>query len=76
MKIEMDSVGGVLDSARVGHKVRVVHDSVATGGFYIYEWWEGSDGPNAQGAFDSWVPDKDSLHQFFTEAGWSIGWPV
>lgn len=76
MMVRIDSVGDVVNSARAGHKIRVVDDSNATGGFVIYEWWDGSSGPNAEGAFDSWVPDKSSLHQFFTEAGWSVGWPA
>ncbi|KRA41546.1 hypothetical protein [Pseudoxanthomonas sp. Root630] len=76
MMIKIDSVGDVLNSARVGHKIRVVDDSTASGGFIIYEWWDGSSGPNTKGDFDSWVPDEDSLHQFFTEAGWSIDWPA
>lgn len=74
MVIKIDSVGDVLNSARVGHKIRVVDDSTASGGFIIYEWWDDSGGPNAQGAFDAWVPNADSLRRFFTEAGWSVEW--
>lgn len=76
MNIQIDAVGDVLNSRRVGHRIKVVDDADSTGGFLIYEWWEGSDGPNGQAAFDSWVPDEDSLRRFFTEAGWSIAWPA
>ena len=76
MMIKIDAVGDVLNSARVGHEIRVMDDSTATGGLIICEWWEGSNGPSATGAFDSWVPDEDSLHQFFKESGWSVGWPA
>ena len=74
MKIQIDTIGDVLNSVEPGHKIRVVDDSGDTGGFLIYEWWEGSDGPNEHGGFDSWVQDRDSLQQFFAETGWSVDW--
>lgn len=74
MKIQIDTIGDVLNSTKPGHRVRVVDGSDDTGGFLIHEWWEGSDGPNEYGGFDSWVQDRDSLRQFFVEAGWSVDW--
>jgi len=74
MKILIDTIGTVLNSTESGHKVKVVDDSSNTGGFLIYEWWEGSDGLNEQGAFDCWVQDQYALRSFFDEAEWIIEW--
>ena len=45
-----------------------------TGGLLVFEWWENSIGPNANGAFDSWVEDVPSLEQFFAESAWVVEW--
>jgi hypothetical protein len=74
MNIPTDTVGAVLNSVKPGHRIRVVDDSGNTGGFLVYEWWEGSDGPDEFGGFDSWVQDEDSLQRLFAEAGWLVSW--
>lgn len=76
MKIPINVVGNVLNSGKVAHRVRVAADADDTGGFVIYEWWDGSDGPNEHRGFDSWVENRDDLQQFFAESGWRIDWPA
>ena len=41
----------------------------------IFERWKNSDGPNANGEFDNWVEDRDSLERFFLESDWRLAWP-
>ncbi len=66
--------GEILNSDRTGHIVTVADDNVNTGGFLIFERWSGSNGPNAKGAFDSWVQTEADVGKFFAEAGWMVAW--
>jgi hypothetical protein len=53
----------------------LVHDDPdQTGGYFIFKWWEGSNGPNEHHAFDAWVESFEALQQFFVEAGWKVQW--
>ena len=76
MKIPINVVGSILNSGKAAHRVRVAYDANDTGGFLIYEWWDGSEGPNEHRGFDSWVDNRDDLQQFFAESGWQIDWPA
>ena len=67
-------MGRVITSTKPGHSVFVRDDQANTGGFLVLEWWEGSDGPNASGAFDSWVESESALCQFFKESKWQVEW--
>jgi len=66
--------GRVLNSNHSVHVVRVEDDRRKSGGFFVYERWVGSTGPNSDGEYDSWVQDEASLKQFFAESGWSMNW--
>jgi hypothetical protein len=66
--------GKVTNASQPGLMIRVEDDAENTGGFLIYQWWEGSDGPNEQGAFDDWVESVEDLQRFFTHKGWSVLW--
>ncbi|WP_171088921.1 hypothetical protein [Usitatibacter rugosus] len=72
--IEIGREGTVTNSEHPNHRVRVVDDAASTGGFLIYEWWDGSDGPNGNYAFDSWVHTRADLEAFFREGGWNVEW--
>lgn len=74
MSIPVGVVGTVANSDRSGYQVRVEEDRENTGGFFVFEWWDGSDGPNEHGAFDSWVETADHLQAYFQEAGWQVDW--
>lgn len=74
MEVPCGVVGVILNSEKAGHRIRVANDAANTGGFLVYEWWSGSDGPNDAGAFDSWVEDKASLRRFVLETGWKVQW--
>ena len=74
MKIPFDVEGRILNATRSGHSIRVADDRANTGGFLVYEWWHGSEGPNEQGAFDAWVENEAALVQFFAEARWAVEW--
>lgn len=67
-------MGTVTNSEHPNHRVRVVDDSKGTGGFLIFEWWDGSNGPNENRAFDSWVETREDLEAFFREGGWNVEW--
>jgi hypothetical protein len=72
--IKIGVVGVVTNGGHPGMRIRIEDDSENTGGYLIYQWWEGSDGPNAQGAFDDWVETADDLRKFLGEEGWVIEW--
>ncbi|HVT33294.1 MAG TPA: hypothetical protein VHE32_11635 [Rhodanobacteraceae bacterium] len=74
MKIPVNVIGTILNSEKIAHRVKVVNDVGDTGGFYIFEWWDESDGPNEHRAFDSWVESQNDLRQFFAQSGWQIDW--
>ena len=73
MTIPIDVIGDIVNSEHSGHCVRVVDDSENTGGILIYQWWSGSNGPNADNAFDAWVLPSD-LEGYFRETGWQVHW--
>lgn len=66
--------GKVVNSEHPNMPVRVEDDSHQSGGILIYTWWDGSNGPNKNGAFDDWVESPGDLEQFFAEAGWTVRW--
>lgn len=68
------AVGAIQNSAKSGHMVRIDDDTENSGGFLILEWWDGSTGPNANGAFDSWVDSEAAVSKFLDETGWCIVW--
>jgi hypothetical protein len=74
MSIPVGVKGTIVASTMPGHFERVEDDRVNTGGFLVYEGWEGSNGPNADGAHDSWVESEAALCQFFQESRWVIQW--
>lgn len=75
MKIPLGIEGRILASGKAEHFVVAEDDRANTGGFLIYERWDGSKGPNAAGAFDTWVGSEGALEAFLVEAGWDIAWP-
>jgi hypothetical protein len=76
MQIPLEVVGIICNSDKPGHRVLISSDAEDTGGLFVYEWWAGSTGPNADHAFDSWVSNRDELHKFFEESGWYVQWPA
>ncbi len=74
MNIPIGIDGCIVNGPGVGHFVRVEDDRASTGGFLIFEWWEGADGPNAKGAFDVWVESESALEGFFEESKWLVKW--
>ncbi len=74
MQIPLETVGHILNSDKALHRVKVSDDATNTGGFLIYQWWQGSNGPNQDFAFDDWVENEQALHHFFREAGWQVRW--
>jgi hypothetical protein len=75
MKLIYGVAGRITNSPKSSHRVRVEDDAANTGGFLVYEWWNGTNGPNAHHAFDSWVESMDDLTQFIEASGWIIQWP-
>jgi hypothetical protein len=66
--------GRVLNGAHPNMMIRVEDDAKDTGGFFIYQWWDGSDGPNEHGAFDDWVESRAALEHYFAHKAWSVEW--
>jgi hypothetical protein len=73
-KIPIGVQGRVMNTPQPGLTVRVENDSEDTGGFLIYQWWHGSQGPNQHGAFDDWVESVEGVEKFFAQKGWSVNW--
>ena len=76
MQIPIGAIGTIINSGKAAHRVRVSDDADDTGGFLIYEWWDGSDGPNEHQGSDSWVETQDDLQRFFAGSGWQVDWPA
>ena len=74
MNVPLGSIGRVTNSTLPGHCVRVDDDHDNTGGFLIFEWWIGSNGPNERGAFDSWVETLAGVVAFIEASDWEIDW--
>jgi hypothetical protein len=74
IKIPFGILGRVLNGEHPNMMIRVDDDAENTGGFLIYQWWDGSNGPNEHGAFDNWVETQAKLERFFEQSGWLIEW--
>jgi hypothetical protein len=74
MDIQVGIVGRVANSERPGHFIRVQDDRDNTSGFLVFEWWDGSDGPNPGSAFDTRVENEADLRALVEQAGWQIDW--
>ena len=74
LNIRVGVVGHVLNGDHSGHVVRIENDNASTGGFLVFERWDGHQGPNHDGWFDSWVEDEAALRRFFDSAGWEVRW--
>jgi len=74
VEIPLGVTGAITNTAYQGHRVRIHSDEGNTGGYLIYVWWEASDGPNVNGAFDDWVETKEQLENYLQESGWNIAW--
>ena len=72
--VEIGRIGTVSGSEHANHRVRVVDDVANSGGFLIYEWWDGSNGPNENHAFDNWVENREHLESYFREWGVNVEW--
>ena len=73
-KIPIGVQGRVINAPQQGLTLLLENDSQNTGGFLIYQWWNGSQGPNEHGAFDDWVASLDGVEQFIANNGWSVDW--
>jgi len=73
-KIPIGVRGRVLNGQHPNMKIRVDDDVEDTGGFLIYQWWDGSNGPNEHGAFDDWVESRASLERYIANVGWTVEW--
>ena len=56
---------------KYGWFVKVEDDSQNTGGYLVLEW---RDSPKT--GSDCWVENRESVNQFFREAGWKVVWSV
>ena len=74
MKHKIGIVGIVTNGEHPNMRIRIEDDSPNTRGFLIYQWWNGSNGPNAENAFDDWVESEDDLSKYLEESGWIIEW--
>ncbi|MDD2801525.1 MAG: hypothetical protein PHE96_08715 [Methylococcales bacterium] len=63
-----------MNSKNFEHHVKVIDDVENSGGFLILEWWQGSNGPHSDSAFDSWVESHLAANEFIKEAGWHVKW--
>lgn len=66
--------GRVANSAKPNHRVWFVDDKEQSGGFLIFETWDGANGPNQHGAFDDWVESRADVDAYVQESNWIIVW--
>ena len=74
--VKINTTGIIENSEHSGHQVRIESDVEGTGGYLIYEWWDGSTGPNSESAFDTWVATLDDVSKFIAESGWKVLWQI
>ncbi len=72
--IRIGVVGIITNGEHPEMRTRIEDGSENTGGCFIYLWWKGSDGPNANNAFDDWVETREDLDKHLEETGWVIEW--
>ncbi|HYX32836.1 MAG TPA: hypothetical protein VE954_06960 [Oligoflexus sp.] len=70
--IPLDRVGQVIAGKGCGQYVRVVYDTVKTGGYYIFQSTSKKfDSPET---YDGWFEDMETVTIVFKERGWIIEW--
>ena len=69
--IKIGKVGKIIEGDEAGKFVKVVDDSVNTGGFLILT----ADDIGFTRGFDNWVENESMLQRYFQEARWRVEWP-
>ena len=70
MEVRIGQVGRIIAGDEAGKYVKVVDDKENTGGYLILT----ANTPDMRVGFDNWVENKESLSDYFVEAGWSVEW--
>lgn len=67
MEIPLDTPGLITAGDDTGWTVMIEYDPQSTGGYYIFT-------SQGDGSYDNWVPDHESLEDYFKESDWQITW--
>jgi hypothetical protein len=65
---------GIIENGQDVKYLAIIRDEESTGGYYIYTWKEGSNGPNKFNAFDDWVENFEALKSYLIESKYIISW--
>lgn len=69
-EVKFNVAGTILAGDDVGWTVRVIDDSVNTGGYLVLVFCE----QDKESGWDSWVETLEDLDAFFEESGWVVSW--
>jgi len=70
MDIKIGVVGQIMEGDDAGSYVKVVDDSVNTGGYLVLT----STASDMSDGFDNWVDDRTSLSRYFEESRSVVNW--
>jgi hypothetical protein len=68
--IKINHIGIIETGNEAGSYVKIIDDSVNTGGFIILT----GNSPDLHDGFDNWVEDMKSLQKYFHESRWRVKW--
>ncbi len=74
MEVRINIEGCVTNSTRENHRVWLQADPDSTGAYFVFQAWDGPDGPGELGVFDDWVETREELDAYLRESGWQIEW--
>jgi hypothetical protein len=70
MNIRIEVLGRIEHGLHAGGYVKIVDDTINTGGYLILVATERS----LSNSFDDWVEDQRSLEAYFKECDWRVEW--
>jgi hypothetical protein len=74
MEIKINKVGLILEGEEKGRYVKIVDDSLNTGGYLIYTYNSLDLKTQGYQCYDSWVETSQDIQNYFNESSWKILW--
>lgn len=70
MELKYDTIGKIIAGENCGWLVKIVNDTLNTGGYYVYEF----ESIESENGFDTWLENETQVKGYIYENEWKINW--